>query len=117
MTPFKVKLQIYQGSTFRWHASVVSGTTAAAVDLTGYTARMQARVAITDAIPVFELTTENGGITLGGTAGTIDLYLSAVATAAMSWDTAVYDLELISPTGDVIRYIAGTATLSPEVTR
>jgi hypothetical protein len=42
------------------------------MDLTGMTGRIQFR--LEEGAPVLlELTTENGGITLGGTAGTIDL--------------------------------------------
>jgi hypothetical protein len=119
-TPFKVKLTIYQGSTFRWHATFKNGSPAVVTDLTGYTARMQARGSIADANPpLLTLTTENGGITLGGVLGTIDLFLSATATAAITWTEAVYDLELIGPTPnfDVTRRIYGPIVVSPEVTR
>lgn len=115
--PFKVKLKIYQGATFRWHATLKSGTPEAVVDLTGYTARLHVRLKIEDAEPVLTLTTENGGITLGDADGTIDLFISDADTADITWEEAVYDLELIAPNTDVIRFMGGAVTVSPEVTR
>ena len=108
---------IAQGST--WSQTLIwkTGTPAVAVNITGYTARMQARARVTDAAPVISLTTENGGIALGGSAGTITLTLSAAATALLNAGRYVYDLELISGSGIVRRLIEGTITVSAEVTR
>lgn len=116
-TPFKAKLKIYQGSTFRWNAVLKNGVPAVVTDLTGYTARMQIRSELESPTVLVTLTTENGGITLGGVLGTIDLYLSAAATALFAWDSGVYDFEFIAPGGDVIRYLYGAVSVSPEVTR
>lgn len=116
-TPFKVNLTIYQGSTFRWRATLKSGSPAVPVDLTGYTARMQIRTTVDAAAAEVDLTTENGGITLGDAAGTIDLYLTAAATTLYAWPEGVYDLELIAPNGDVTRRLRGGVVVSPEVTR
>ncbi len=64
-----------------------------------------------------DLTTENGGITLGGASGTVDLYLSDAATAAMGWESGVWDLEIVHPSGDVTRLAEGSIGVSKEVTR
>lgn len=119
MAVFKVKLAILQGSTFRKSWTLKTGAPALPVDLTGYTARLQMRADLDAPVALFTLTTENGGITLGGAAGTIDLYLSHTATAAITWDSAVYDLELINTAGngDVTRRVEGSVTVSREVTR
>jgi hypothetical protein len=120
MPALKLKLAIDQGATFRKVLTWEIATPPAApvlVDLTGYTARMQARTDVDTPAFLFELTTENGGITLGGALGTIALYLSDTATSALSFDAGVFDLELKAPGGDVTRFLAGTVTLSPEVTR
>ncbi len=89
-------------------------------DLTGYTARMQVRKYVESAVPVIELTTTNAGgynrITLGGTAGTIQLFLRAEDTRQIT-QSGFYDLEIISPSNEVDRILEGTFTLSPEVTR
>lgn len=88
------------------------------VDLTGYTARLQIRETAGAADPPWaNLTTENGGITITAAEGKIDLYISAVDTAVMPAKKGVYDLEMVAPGGDVTRLLAGTATISPEVTR
>jgi hypothetical protein len=64
------------------------------VDLTGFTAKMQARkTADTDA--VLTLTTENGGIVLGGTTGKITLVFDDAATAVISAGFYLYDLFLL----------------------
>lgn len=107
-------LTIEQGATFaqRITYKVPAGTP---VDLTGYTARLQVRR--TAASPVaLSLTTENGGITLGGAAGTIDLAITATATAAIAADAYVYDLELVSG-ATVTRLLEGNVVVSREVTR
>lgn len=117
MAESKLKLTIKQGATFRRGLKWKTGTPAAPVDLTGYTARMQIREEVTSADVLATLTTENGGITLGGAAGTIVLYLSPVATAAFDWESGVYDIEMIAPNTDVIRLVEGGIVVSPEVTR
>lgn len=117
MTAFKVPFKIDKGSTldetFTWKA----GTPAVPVDLTGCTARMQVRSEIDSPIVLLELTTENGGIELGGTAGTIRRRMTASATAALTWDSGVYDMEIVFANGTVQRKLKGPASVSPEVTR
>ena len=117
--PAKLKFTIYQGATFRkrltWKAP--DGTP---IDLTGCTARMQVRSEVESDVVLLSLTTENGGITLGGSAGTVNLYLGAVATAALAFEGGVFDLEIIHPGAlpdDVTRLGQGYLNVSPEVTR
>lgn len=114
---FRVKLKIDQGATFRKRMTWKTGTPKVAVDLTGCTAAMQIRAEIDSVDVLADLTTDNGGITLGGTAGTIDLYISAADTALFDWEDGVYDLEITFGNGDVLRKISGSASVSPEVTR
>ena len=85
-------------------------------DLTGVTARMQLRSKITDTDPILELTTENGGIVIDTALKTITIVVSATATAALSFSTAVYSMELIDGT-EVIPFITGNISLEKEVTR
>lgn len=106
---------IEQGATFNllltWKINNV------AVNLTGYTARLAARVDVEDTETVLTLTTENGGITLGGALGTISLDRTATQTALLPAGTYVYDLELISGVGAVTRLVQGELDISAEVTR
>lgn len=110
---------LQQGAT--WHIQLIykaGADTASAtpIDLTGYTARLHMRS--TWYADTALLTLSDGvGITLGGSAGTIDLALSAEATAALVWRDAVYDLELEAPAGTVRRVIEGRVRVVPEVTR
>lgn len=119
MAAFKVKLAFLQGEdftqAFTWKQGPVS--TATPVNLTGYTARAQFRATLADSTVLLTLTTENGGIVLGGSAGTITLVVSAAVTAAMTWKAAVFDLEMVAPGGTIRRLMSGTASVSPEVTR
>ena len=104
-----------QGSTF---SRVVSyqGSEGAPVNLSGYTARMQVRATAEDGAVLLSLTTENGGITLGTTAGTVTLLATATQTAAMPAGELVYDIELVA--GAVVtRLLQGCFVVDAEVTR
>ena len=106
---------IEQGATFNllltWKINDV------AVNLTGYSARLQARVDVEDTETILSLTTSNGGITLGGALGTISLDQTAIQTALLPAGSYVYDLELISGVGAVTRLVQGELDISAEVTR
>ena len=77
---------------------------------------MQIRATVNSSSVIKELTTENGGIILGGTLGTIKIYMPATQTDLIT-SSGVYDLELVNITGGVIRLLQGSATLSLQVTR
>lgn len=109
-------LEIKQGATLSLTATW-KDSTGTAVNLTGYTARMQVRSTY-DATSTILSLTSGSGITLGGAAGTIAITASATTTAALTapW-SGVWDLELVSGGGEVTRLLEGAATVSPEVTR
>ena len=87
------------------------------VDMTGWTGRLQARASIGDANPpLLDLTTANGGVVVNPL-GLVEVIIPAADTAAVVWTTAVYDLEVESPAGDVYRLVEGELKVSPEVTR
>ena len=110
---------VYAGSAWAW--PLLWEHDGEPVDLTGCTARMYGRLNYPDVTTVFEID-ETSGITLGGTAGTITLFLSDTVTAAM--DTTVgyektvilYDLEVDDGAG-VVQILRGVITLWPEATR
>lgn len=102
----------------------------AAVNLTGYKARMQVRESFASKAKVFDLTTENGRITMDAVNGTITMQLPAEASAAVAINPAktawidgkqaqqlVFDLEMIAPDNAVTRLIQGAALFVPEVTK
>lgn len=87
------------------------------MDLSGYTARMQIRNKLSDTSFLLELTTENGRIILNNTLKTITLYVSATDTAAITWTSGIYSLELVSSTGIVTTLMNGNVLVKQEVTR
>jgi hypothetical protein len=89
-------------------------------NFTGYTARMMIRDAVADVAPITggSLTTGNGGIVLGGAAGTITLAIDAATTAAFDVRSYVYDLEIVSAGGVVTPILYGSVVVPRrEVTR
>ena len=84
------------------------------MNLTGYTAKMQARRSYGGALG-FELSTENNRILLGGAGGTVSLEMPPTETAELPTGNFVYDLELTA--GGVVRkLIRGTVVVLPEAT-
>jgi hypothetical protein len=108
-------ITIEQGTTFQMN--LVWEYDGDPIDLTGYTARMQVRRTHRSDSALLTFTTENGAITLGGAAGTIQIVGAASLTDDVPSKPCVYDLEMVSPGGIVTRLIEGTATVTPEVTR
>ena len=86
------------------------------VPLAGYSARMQIRSKLASTDIIDELTTTNGRIILDTTTSTITLTIPAATTAAYTFKTAVYSLELVAG-AEVIPFIYGNITLDFEVTR
>lgn len=119
MPAHKVKLEIDQGATFDKTFTWKTGTkaNAAPVDLTGCKARAHFRSELESVTVLLELTTENQRIVLGGPTGEIRIVISATDTTALNWPTGVYDLEVEFPDGTVVRRMAGSVVVSPEVTR
>ena len=96
-----------------------TGQTYEDFDLTGYTARMQVRRTIESSSTLVELTTQNLGLEINPTGGTVNLIkisMAASVTASIN-SSGVYDLEVINGDGFVSKVIKGAFTLVPEVTR
>lgn len=109
-------LYIEQGATFTLNV-VWKDANQVAVNLTGYTARMQIRQSLSSDVALLNLTTQNGGITLGGATGAVNVVATPAQTAAIQVKRGVYDLELESASGTVTRLIKGSVEFSREVTR
>lgn len=88
------------------------------VDLTGYTAKMQARYKYSDPAPLVTFSTADGTITLGGVLGTVKVEGMALLPGLTEKRSGVYDLELTKTSdGLVTRLLQGSAVFSPEVTK
>lgn len=114
--PSQYHLTIYQGATFRQNM-IWQDNEQQPIDLTGYAARMMARTNVSASDPFLTLTTENGGITLGGEDGTILLVMTAGQTESLTEMAGLYDLELVAPGGEVVRLLQGNIIISKEITR
>lgn len=108
---------LWQGSAFDVTLTYKpDGTTPA--NLSSYQARMKIRSQASGAELVSLTSNPAAGITLGGVAGTIRLYISALVTATYGWLSGVYDLELIPPSGeaDAFKLLYGQIILQREQT-
>lgn len=114
---------IEQGATYLWELTLLAGKglSAPAMDLSGMSLRMQIRPEVASEIVLLSLSSDLGGITMlpqaGATLGKLRIEITAVQTAALAFESAVYDLELLQADGRVIRLYKGSVALDLEVTR
>lgn len=116
MAAAEYNFTIEQGTTFT-KSFVWKNNSGVAVDLTGYTARMQVRLSVTSEDVLLTASTTNGKLALTPLEGKITLSLSAQDTAGFDWKRGKYDLELEDADGRVTRLLFGLITVSLEVTR
>ena len=89
----------------------------ALVNLSGFTAEMDVRTTEADTgVQLLTLTTSNSRIALGGAAGTITLTVSAADTAALTAQTAWYDLIVTSGAGTVTPLFKGVFVIEERTT-
>lgn len=116
MIPGKYNIVCPKGSTLSQRFTYKIND--AAVNLSGYSARMQVREKYESPAFITSLTSNNGGILLASaSAGIIDIYISASATSAFVPKDYVWDIELVSPSNIVTRLLEGKFIVTPEVTR
>lgn len=84
-------------------------------DLTDYIARLTIKDRVGGTV-LLALTSAAGDIVIDNTAKTITITISATDTADFTWSKGVYDLEMESDTGVVTALMAGTVSVSTEVT-
>ncbi len=85
------------------------------LDLSGFTARMQIRHSATSPEFIDELSTKNGRLHIYG--GTITAKWDNAKTASLKAGRYVYDIEIVSASGEVSRVLEGDFVLRREVTR
>lgn len=100
------------------------------IDLSGYQAKMQIKDEPGGSTTYITLTSTldntGTGLNMSGSSGTkplssgsIGIYIAAVSSSQLTFDSGFYDLELINGTGNtatVTRLLQGKVTLSKEVT-
>lgn len=129
----KYNFTIEQGATVDFAVNYKDSSNTA-VDLSGYDARMQIRpTKDSDTVHITLSSSLNAcytGLNLSGsgghaantspTEGSIGVFISAESSSLLDFNTAFYDLEVVSGSGNcavVTRLIEGTVTLSKEVTK
>jgi len=110
----KYNFTIKQGNTF-YRKIIYTDNDDNVIDLTGYTAALQIRDTYTSEV-LLELTTENGGITITGAEGKIELNITKTQTAALTFCKAIYDLDIYSGSYEYTLF-EGTVRLNKQVTR
>lgn len=113
----KLDIEIEQGPYFSVVLTWKNKATGVPNNLTGYTARMHIRESRSSKTALHVMTTENGGIVLGGVAGTIELIIPDATTEKFVWESAFYDLEMVDGTGKPKRLLSGKVWMIPEVTK
>ncbi|EPF1455252.1 hypothetical protein AVM47_033695 [Pseudomonas aeruginosa] len=107
-------LELIEGATFGFEVTW-SDSTGAPIDVTGCAARFVICPADSTR-PLVACSTEDGGIALGGIAGTVAVSLAPAKTAGThnkQWQGARYELRVEYPSGDVYSLLRGTVALSP----
>lgn len=114
ITPGTYNITVWQGADYdKTFTCTQSGT---ALNWSGYTAAMQVREAADSTATLLSLT-NGSGITLGGTAGTIAVAITAAQSSAISAGSYAYDLELVSSGSQVTRLLQGSFIVVGNVTR
>lgn len=121
MASFHLPLVIVQGEPLdkrlTWKLRPTPQDEPAPIDLTDCQAQLQVRATVQSPQLLVALDTADGSITLGGAAGTIRLLLTQAQTAAITWQTGVYDMKIVHADGTHRRLLHGTVTVLRQVTR
>jgi hypothetical protein len=112
-------IEIVQGKTwtakFRYLTKSCKGKSNVPVNLTGYGANMVIRECAKDSAALLTLTS-GSGITLGGTAGTIEIEITATQASNLTAGDNVYEIELYSGY-TYIAFATGKAKVYQEIAR
>jgi len=104
-------ITIDQGSDFNSIVEVTAddGST---VDLTGHIIRGQARRTYTSVTSYDFIASVQDALR-----GTISLGMPATSSASMKSGRYVYDVEVVTPSGEIYRVVEGQVEITPNVTR
>ena len=111
MAAGKYNFTLEQGATFSREITVQDS--GSAMNLTGYTPRMQMRSTHDSSTIALTITASISN----ATQGKISLSATDTLTSAVEEGIYVYDLEIESSGGIVTRLMEGNVTVTPEVTR
>ena len=112
MSAGKLDIVVEEGADFFLHLTWLDNS-GSAIDLTGYSAAMKIKEAVGGAL--IDDLTSSLEITLGGSAGTIQVDIGGSVTAAYDFDWGVYDLWVDDGSGVVTWIVEGAVKFSREV--
>jgi hypothetical protein len=112
--PGRFNFSLIQGDTF--NTSPAWKINNSYVNVTGYSAKMQVRQAVTSTSVILEMSTANGRIVAGTTDGKFTITLSAVDSAALPPGNYIYDLDITSPGGIKTTLLTGGFAVVAQVT-
>ena len=115
MTATLLDIEIEQGGDYGGSFTVL-GPDGQPLDLTGYSAAMQIKLATGFPYAILTLTTLNGGLEIDGPDGVVTPIIAGATTAAINAGKYAYDLKLIAPNFKTTRAFQGAAYVSAEVT-
>lgn len=114
MKPGRFNFELVQGDTFHYEpAWKINGSY---VNVTGYSAKMDVKIAPTSLTTIVELSSANGRITVGTTDGKFTLELTAAETAVLPVGNYVYDLNIIAPDSTESTLLQGGFAITSQVT-
>ena len=117
MTVQVINLELEQSESPSFQFLWQDKSTTLPIDLTGYSAKLQIRNNYGDPTVQLELSTANGGITLGGPAGTITVNFTSAQTTVLPVNLGFYDLLLTNiATGAVTEFARGFVYVDPTIT-
>jgi len=109
-------LEVDQNATFTFKVQYTLEDEITPIDLTGSSAKMQARDAKGGNQLAFTLTSPSGGIVIDGPTGTLDIKMTPTQTNKLFYPKSSYDIMVIDSNGNKIKLLEGFITLSRSVT-
>jgi hypothetical protein len=107
--------EVDQNTTFSFVVEY-KDSNGAAIDLTGATAKLQARDTQGGSKLAFTLTSPTGGITINGPLGKLTCKMTPTQTNKLFYPKSAYDLIVVDSNSNRIKLIEGFLTLSRSVT-
>lgn len=127
MAAGKYSFVLEQGATTNFEIQYKDAN-GSAIDLSGYSGKMQIKSDYADNNPTTYITLSSSlnadgtGLNFSGSngstptqSGSIGIYISAASSSLLTFDTAKYDLEIVSG-GTVSRLLEGNIKLSKQIT-
>ena len=108
---------IFQGEDVKF-STVYKDSDGAVIDITGYTARLQARTSYEDdSDPAPVALSSSPGVVIAGAEGKVTFFITNAQTSGLTPGEYVYDAELIDGSGLVTKLLFGKIEVLPEVTK